>query len=135
MISVSLIFTNKDIVKKAINIIIQRLKNINQIFTQTTKYITSSNTTIPNSFDIVLENEDFTIGKIIEFILFNNRYNGDLTLSYCGFYKPHPHVNISIIRIAFKNEQPVDTAQRYIVEACQNAIEIYEKLLKQFVVS
>lgn len=129
------IFTNKDIVKKAINIIIQRLKNINQIFTQTTKYITSSNTTIPNSFDIVLENEDFTIGKIIEFILFNNRYNGDLTLSYCGFYKPHPHVNISIIRIAFKNEQPVDTAQRYIVEACQNAIEIYEKLLKQFVVS
>lgn len=125
------IFTNKYILQKAINIIIERLNNIKQIFTENTKFINSSNTTIPNCFDIILENEDFTIGKIIEFILFNNNYNGNQRLSYCGFYKPHPHLNISIIRIAFKNEQPIDTAQRHIVEACQSAIEIYDKLLKQ----
>ena len=125
------VFTNKNILEKAINIIIERLKNIKEIFTQNNKYITNSNNTIPNSYDIILENEDFTIGKIIEFILYNNYYNGESTLSYCGFYKPHPHLNISIIRIAYKDEQPLDSAQRYIVESCLFAIDIYEKLLKQ----
>lgn len=125
------IFSNKDLLKKAINIIIERLKNVNQTFTQTTKYINDSNTTIPNSYNIILENEDFTIGKIIEFVLYNNYYNGQQSLSYCGFYKPHPHINISIIRLAFKNEQPIDSAQRFIVESTVFAIDIYEKLLKQ----
>ena len=125
------VFSNKDLFKKAINIIIERLKNINKIFTETTKYITDSNTTIPNSYNIILENEDFTIGKIIEFVLYNNYYNGQESLSYCGFYKPHPHLNISIIRIAFKTEQPIDSAQRFIVESTIFAIDIYEKLLKQ----
>lgn len=125
------IFSNKELVKKAINIIIERLKNINKIFTETTKYITNSNTTIPNSYDIILENEDFTIGKIIEFILYNNYYYGQTTLSYCGFYKPHPHINISIIRIAFKSEEPIDSVQRIIIESSTFAIDIYDKLLKQ----
>ena len=125
------IFSNKSLLKKAINIIIERLKNINQIFTQNTKYISDSNTTIPNSYNIILENEDFTIGKIIEFVLYNNYYMGQSSLSYCGFYKPHPHVNISIIRIAFKTEQPIDTVQRFIIESTLFAIDIYEKLLKQ----
>lgn len=125
------IFSNKILLKKAINIIIDRLKNINQIFTQTTKYINDSNTTIPNSYNIILENEDFTIGKIIEFVLYNNYYKTQETLSYCGFYKPHPHLNLSIIRIGFKTEQPIDSAQRFIVESTIFAIDIYEKLLKQ----
>ena len=125
------IFSNKSLLKKAINIIIERLKNINKIFTETTKSISDSNTTIPNSYNIILENEDFTIGKIIEFVLYNNYYNGQEILSYCGFYKPHPHVNISIIRLGFKTEQPIDSAQRLIVESTLFAINIYEKLLKQ----
>ena len=127
------IFSNKSLLKKAINIIIERLKNINEIFTQNTKYISDSNTTIPNSYNIILENEDFTIGKIIEFVLYNNYYNQQEILSYCGFYKPHPHVNISIIRIGFKTEQPIDSAQRLIVESTLFAINIYQKLLKQIV--
>tara|TARA_Y100000816_G_scaffold118781_1_gene83401 strand:+ start:70 stop:1188 length:1119 start_codon:yes stop_codon:yes gene_type:complete len=127
------IYTNKEILKKSINIIINRLNNLKEIFTKNTQYISNSNTTIPNSYNIILENEDFTIGKIIEIILYNNYYNGDFTLTYCGFDKPHPHLNISIIRIAFKNEQPIDSAQRYIVESSQFAIDIYEKFLKQIV--
>ena len=125
------VFSNKSLLKKAINIIIERLKNVNQIFTQTSKYITDSNTTIPNSYNIILENEDYTIGKVIEFILYNNYYNGQQILSYCGFYKPHPHINFSIIRIGFKTEQPIDSAQRLVVESTLFAIDIYEKLLKQ----
>lgn len=125
------IFSNKELLKQAINIIIKRLNNINKIFTENTKFINDSNTTIPNSYNIILENEDFTIGKIIEFVLFNNYYNGQSLLSYCGFYKPHPHINISIIRIAFKSEEPIDTAQKLIIESCQIAINIYEKLLSQ----
>ena len=124
------IFKNKEILEKAINIIISRLKNIIDIYSKSSNLIKSSNTTIPYSFDIVLENEDYTIGKIIEFILYDYFYNKN-TLTYIGFYKPHPHINISIIRISFKNEEPIEIVQKYIVEASSIAISIYEKLLPQ----
>ncbi len=39
------------------------LRHLAVIFTQTTKYISDSNTTIPNSYNIILENEDFISWK------------------------------------------------------------------------
>ena len=125
------VFKNTEILKNAIQIIVNKLKNIIDIYSSSSKLIKESNITISYSFDIILENEDYTIGKIIEFILYDNYYNKNQTLNYCGFYKPHPHINISIIRIAFKNEEPIETVQKYIVEASTIAISIYEKLLPQ----
>ena len=125
------IFKNIDILKKAIQIIINKLKNIIDIYSTSSKFIKESNTTIPNSFDIILENEDYTIGKILEFILYDNFYNKNNILTYCGFYKPHPHINISIIRLGFVNKENIETVQKYIVESSTIAINIYEKLLPQ----
>ena len=35
-----------------------------------------SDTTMPNSYDIKLENEDYTVGKVIEYNLYDNYYLG-----------------------------------------------------------
>ena len=62
-------------------------------------------------------------------------YEGDETLSYCGFKKFHPHDTHSIIRLAFKDLGGSD-AKLYITEYLRNAItkgvEIYRKIGKAF---
>ena len=55
----------------------------------------------------------------------------DKTLTFCGFRKPHPHINISIIRIAFVNETEKSTIQQYINNAVSIAIEFYEKARRE----
>ena len=43
-----------------------------------------SENTIENCYDIILENEDYTMGKVIEYILYEKR---EEIASYCGFKK------------------------------------------------
>ena len=97
--------------------------------------VNESVNTIENSFDIVLENEDYTVGKVIELILYNLHFNGDETLSYCGFKKFHPHDTHSIIRIAFKSVTG-ENVKVYIAEYLRNAIEkgvgIFRGIAKNF---
>ena len=95
--------------------------------------IVASATTIPNSFDITLKGEDYTLGKVIEFMLYNAHY--DKALSYCGFRKPHPHIDESIIRLGFKNPTDTVTVGNFIVNAANEAINIYTKIGQMFEVA
>ena len=90
--------------------------------------IKMSETTVDNSYDIVLENEDYTIGKALEYILYEKHYNGDKILTYCGFKKFHPHDDDSVIRIAFS--QPADKRMvgQYIKEAAVAAKDVFKKV-------
>ncbi len=63
--------------------------------------IKKSESTIPHSFDIVIENEDYTVGKCIEFVFYRVFFSQLKRLSYCGYKKFHPHDTHSVIRIAF----------------------------------
>ena len=126
------VFTNKSIVLKAINIIIERLEKITSIYSSQNSLIVNSDTTVPNSFDIILENEDYTIGKILEYFLYTTYYLSTQSLTFCGFRKPHPHINKSIIRIAFKEQSEKNTVAEYLVSAVDLAITFYKKLPLQF---
>ena len=126
------VFNNQTIVQKAINIIIERLKKITSIYSTQNNLILNSDTTIPNAFDIVLENEDYTIGKLLEYFLYTTYYIGNQSLTFCGFRKPHPHINKSIIRIAFKESAEKTTAAEYLISSVDLAIAFYKKLLPQF---
>lgn len=126
------VFTNTEIVLKAIKIIIQRLMAINDIYSKPNTLINSSETTIENCYDITLKNEDFTIGKIIEYSLYELYYIGDKSLTFCGFRKPHPHINQSIIRLAFKDTVDQNQIPVYINNAIELAINYFKKLLPHF---
>ena len=126
------VFDNLELIKKAILNIIKRLNNISTIYSQSNDLIKPSSTTLPNSFDIILENEDYTIGKILESVLYQTYYINDKSLDFCGFRKPHPHINSSTIRLAFKNTGDTHTVILYINNSVLIAIQYYEKLLKQF---
>ena len=91
--------------------------------------------TIPNCYNVILKNEDYTIGKVIEYILYTLHYDGDKTLSYCGFNKHHPHDTQSTIRVAFKDVIFGDikvVLQEYIRNAINKSVEIYTNISNNF---
>lgn len=126
------VFSNTEIVIKSIKIIIDRLFKLNQIYSNPNNLINTSKITIANSFDITLVNEDYTIGKILEYSLYELYYLGEETLTFCGFNKPHPHITESFIRIAFKESVDNTIITTYINKAIEIAIAYFKKLLPQF---
>ena len=126
------VFENTYIVKKAIKIIIDKLASIIKIYSGQNNLISESSSTIPNSFDIKLENEDYTIGKILEFTLNQIYYVEKQDLTYCGFRKPHPHIDESFIRLGFNEPADKKITSIYIINSAIISIQLYKKILSQF---
>ena len=114
------IYENREILKMACKIMIEKLDNFADNIQKEPELITTIDTTIKNCYEVILKSDDYTVGKALEFVIYNNYYlekNGPLT--FCGFRKPHPHINISIIRLGFKNpieKQEVGTMLFRVVE-------------------
>jgi len=126
------VFTNYEIIIKAIKIIIYRLLEIKNIYKTQNDLIINSINTVENCFDIILKTEDYTIGKILEYSLYELYYNTTKTLTFCGFKKPHPHIDESIIRIAFNSPVEKTLIIEYITSAADYAIDYFKKLLPNF---
>jgi len=122
--------SNMAIITKASKLMLDKLKRLQDTIQGEPNVIAVSETTIPNSFDITLKGEDYTLGKVIEYILYDIHY--DKSLNYCGFRKPHPHIDESIIRLGFKNPTDKVTVVSYIVNAAAEGIRIYDKISKVF---
>jgi DNA-directed RNA polymerase subunit L len=102
-----------------------------ELYSSQNNLIINSEVTIPNCFDIILENEDYTIGKILEYTLYKTYYLDQKTINFCGFRKPHPHINISIIRLAFNAPTEKTKVVEYINNSATTAIQIYKKILER----
>lgn len=124
------VFSNMDLVFKACHIIMDKIQLYENMIQTDESLINPSENTIVNCFDITIKGEDYTIGKILEYLLFTKYYNK--TLTFCGFSKPHPHNSDSIIRLAFKNPTEVSEIVSYIVGVSRTAIKIFEKLASDF---
>lgn len=101
------IYSCDDLIIKAAGIIINKLENfkdgiINPIDMNYKFICNKSLINVSYAYDITLTNEDYTIGKVLEYILHKNMdiYN----ISYVGFIKKHPHDTDSIIRIILNLE-------------------------------
>ena len=130
------VFEPENLVIKACNIINRKLDSLIQ---QEDIFIRSleKQTTIENCFEIVLKNDDYTIGKIIEYMMYSLFYEGENNLlSFCGFKKLHPHDPDSYIQIAFKNnvtESSMSSVIRSKIQDCAiGAIEIFCKIKEEF---
>lgn len=101
------IYSNLEILKKACIIMINKCEHLQtQPHSETVEPVYKSN----NTFNIHLKNEDYTLGKAIEYFIFYNYYDkSDGILQFCAFKKPHPHSTHSFIQITYKN--PVEHAE------------------------
>ena len=125
------IYSNNEIVDLACRILINKFIELNAIIEKDELEIKNSDNTMSNCFDIILENEDYTIGKVLEYFLYSKFYETNI-LTYCGFKKMHPHDTYSIIRIAYTEPVEKSTIKGHLSECIDNSIQVYTKLKKDF---
>lgn len=125
------IYDTTSLIEQGCNIIIKKLEKFIDDIQKNTDLIYQSETTIKNCFDIKLINEDYTIGKILEYYLYSEMYHTG-KLSYCGFKKYHPHEKYSIIRIAYNNDDNIDNIVNDLIQISNKGIIVFKKIIEQF---
>jgi DNA-directed RNA polymerase subunit L len=128
-------YTNKELVEKSCEVMIKKLgdfqKNLAEK-TQSKVNIVPADTTIPNAFDIVMYGEGYTLGKVIEWLVFHTYYE-DGAITYCGFVKPHPHDDMSKIRIGLNETlEGISTVYEMLNEVVAEALKIFTVILSHF---
>lgn len=90
-------------------------------------------TTMKHAFCVNLIGEDYTLGKVIEFLIFSKYYNkADGIVSFCGFKKPHPHSLDSFIIVAFKEATELSKVQEHVSKVVTECISIFKSLFESF---
>lgn len=89
---------------------------------------------VEHSYDIVLEDEDYTVGCVLEKILYDMFYIGSVKplMTFVGFKKYHPHDSYSIVRVAYKEAPEKILIKTNVIDACKQAYEIFEKIKGMF---
>ena len=126
------IYSNNELLDKACAIILEKIKKLEDDIESDGIEIKSSENTLSNSFDVILENDDYTIGKSLEYMLYTKYYEGLKTISFCGYKKMHPHDSESIIRLAYFDPVDANIIKQNMKECIVELVKIYEKIQKEF---
>ena len=125
------VYTNEELLNAACKIIIQQLGELDTIIEKDELEIKNAESTLSNCFDVILENEDYTIGKILEYCLYSKFYDTNI-LTFCGFKKLHPHDTYSIIRLAYKEAIEKSTIKGNLKECIADSVEVFTKMKSTF---
>lgn len=126
------IYSNLEIIHETCKVLNKKFQDLIDAIETDIVPIHISETTMDNCWNIVLENEDYTIGKILEYILYEHFYKKDKSLSFCGFRKLHPHNTESIIRIAYTQSGDRNKVRHYMKHACEEAIKVITQISRLF---
>lgn len=131
-------YDNTALMNLTCDIILERLRCVEL-------YIDNNNTIIKNtdktdypglSFDIVFQHEGYTIGKLLEYLVYDLFFRGgvDKKLLYCGFIKPHPHRVDCILRMVFiSSDYATEANARIIILAAANgAKHLFKNMRTRF---
>ena len=127
------VYSNPEILTKACLLLIEKCKKlISDIENASGEVeVAPSDTTLSNGYDITLQNEDYTLGKCIEYFIHANHYMVSRTISFCGFRKNHPHDTHSMIRVAFRAPTDADIVSTYLIQAARESAAVFESLISQ----
>lgn len=127
-------FTNMDVVYRATHVMLDKLTTFKQAVQTNPEIIYASQGTLENSFDVKLIGEDYTLGKAIEFVLYDKYYSMDESkpVNFCGFRKPHPHIDESIIRIAFRESSEKSTVVSMLIESAKVVEKVFQTIGEDF---
>jgi DNA-directed RNA polymerase subunit L len=125
------IHTNEELLLMACEIMMKKLHNLGSIIDKDELEIKNSDNTMKNSYDIILENEDYTIGKVIEYFLLTNYYEKKI-LTFCGFKMLHPHDSYSLIKVAYAEPVEISTIKGHLKDCISYSIDVFKKIRKEF---
>ena len=126
------VFTNEELVLKACHVVMDKLRSFQELIEADGTTIQSLETenTIEFGYDVQLVNEDYTLGKVLEYVMYSKHFGKALT--YCGFRKPHPHRSESFLRLGFKTETGKPEVAAYLTNAAAAAIVVFERIASEF---
>ena len=129
------VYTNIELIKKACSIIIDKLNTLKELYSNNKNLIEESKSSIiKNCYDVTLPNEDYTVGKIMEYIIHMDFYKNGSELSYIGYAKKHPHDTDSYLRFAFNQEENfnIDSALTVLNHGITQSITIINHIDESF---
>ena len=129
------VYSNLELMNQACDKIKEQLQDVHDKCSSQIYEINMRSTAMKNSADLILQGYDYTIGKVIEYVLHEEYYKkNENLLSYIGFIKNHPHDDYSIIRFAFKEEDDFNKENIYnlVMYSCSKAQEIYDAIKEYF---
>lgn len=125
------VYTNNEIVDIGCRILIAKLAELQAIIEKDELEIKNADNTMSNCFDVILVEEDYTIGKVLEYFLYTKFYETNM-LTYCGFKKMHPHDNYSIIRLSYREPVEKSTIKGHLNECINDSVQVYTVMQKEF---
>ena len=128
------VFKESDIIFKACNVINFGLMKIKENEDNKNYIYEKNKIALENSVDITLYNIDYTLGKLLEFVIYKEYFTEQKILNYCGFLKPHPHEDYSLIRLAFTKSKNFtdDNIETIIKDSCGIAQQIFTSIQTDF---
>lgn len=125
---------NRELVVLACDKLIENSKRILSLSNEHSIEILPNQIANNFSYDIILQNEDYTMGKLIEYVFYENYFEKNDIFSYVGFIKKHPHDDYSIIRIIFNDKEKAnnDNIYKILSSSLEAIIQIYKDLRSNF---
>jgi DNA-directed RNA polymerase subunit L len=123
------IYENTEIFLKAVEILVKKMNLLIETLEKDELDIHASNNTVENCYDVILENEDYTIGNILNSELYTIFYKDLKMLDYIGFKKEHPHDNDSILRLSLTDKtKGISTVKTILKSTMEKSIETLKKI-------
>ena len=127
------IYTNEQIIKEACNILYKKMKDLYSMIKNDEITIKKSDNTMQNCYDIILPNENYTIGNILNYEVYNILYLDTKTVNYVSFKKEHPHHSHSVLKISLKNETGgISTIKKIMLMVIKEALAKIQNLKSLF---
>jgi DNA-directed RNA polymerase alpha subunit len=84
--------------------------------------------TMANSWDVLLLKDDYTMGLMIERILYTEFYEKTEEMTFVGFKKYHPHDGYSVIRVAYSSDNMLPMLNTQLIHSIKIALNWLEAI-------
>jgi DNA-directed RNA polymerase subunit L len=130
------IYDPRELCKNACSILKYQFDKLAEDIETRDDLIHNSETTMENCFDFILEHGDYTIGKVLEYFIYEKLFvakGGEPKVQFCGFKKMHPHDDHSIIRVSYiTKESEKSWLKNDLKESCIDASALFKAMYTKF---
>lgn len=124
---------NDKLMISACKILIDKLVELKKSIETDEIDIKKSDNILDNCYDIILVNEDYTIGNILNHELYKIFYTDLKQINYVGFKKMHPHDSDSILRVSLSdNTKGISSIKIILIASIDEAISKMNGVQKLF---
>lgn len=120
--------STKYLINKSIEILIGKLNNLSENLTNGSDIVkVSTCVDLKNTFQFVIQDEDDTLGNIIQSSIHNkfirNNSNSDTRCSYIGYICPHPLKEELVIKITIDDQEDSNKFITFLDQNCKVIID------------